>query len=175
MELLPIERLTGDQVGPYVGRIVDLYATVYAEPPYEEGPEQVAEFAAKLPEEATRPGFTAAVSLDGDATVGTAYGWTMPAGVWWSRSDQPGPADLVDVDKFAVMEWIVHPSGRGAGVGGRLLHALLADRTEPWAVLASDPRSAARGIYERAGWRQIGTSTLPWGPTMDLLALRLED
>jgi hypothetical protein len=32
-------------------RLVELYAAVYAEPPYREGPDDVAAFAAHLPEE----------------------------------------------------------------------------------------------------------------------------
>ena len=102
--------------------------------------------------------------------VGAAYGWTMPAGVWWSRADNDPPPEIEAADKFAVMEWIVHPDRRGEGIGAELMRRLLADRPEPWATLASDPRSAARAIYGRNGWAQVATSRLPWGPPMDLLA-----
>jgi GNAT superfamily N-acetyltransferase len=171
---IDVVRMPSDRVGVYLDKLVELYAVVYAEPPYEEGPEQVAGFRAKLPEEAARPGFAAATAVDGVDLLGAAYGWTMPAGVWWSRADEPGPAEVVNVDKFAVMEWIVHPRQRRRGVGAALMRSLLAGRPERWATLASDPRSTARGIYERTGWRQVGTSTLPWGPPMDVLVLPLD-
>jgi hypothetical protein len=111
--------------------------------------------------------------MDGANLVGAAYGWTMRAGVWWSRADGPGPADVVDADKFAVMEWIVHPARRREGIGAALMRELVVARSEPWATLASDPRSVARAIYGRAGWRQVGVSALPWGPPMNLLVLPL--
>jgi GNAT superfamily N-acetyltransferase len=167
--------LGGAQAVDLFDRLAGLYAVVYAEPPYEESPEQVDRFRAGLPQEAARPGFTLVVALDDGKLVGAAYGWTMPAGTWWSRADRPPPGDLATVEKLAVMEWIVHPDRRGEGVGLELMRRLLTGRPEGHATLASDPRSAARGMYERAGWRQVGRSTLPWdgGPAMDLLVLEL--
>ena len=167
---MTVHRLNGTTIAPFIPGLVDLYAIVYAEPPYEEGPEQVEEFRTKLPTEATRAGFAAVIQTEGAAVVAAAYGWTMPAGTWWSRADTEPPVELRNADKLAVMEWIVHPGRRGEGRGALVLQELLDDRQEPWATLASDPRSAARAIYERIGWEQVGTSTLPWGPKMDLLA-----
>jgi GNAT superfamily N-acetyltransferase len=152
----------------------DLYAIVYAEPPYEEGPEQVDRFRRGLPDEAARPGFTLVAAHDDGTLVGTAYGWTMPAGTWWSRADVDPPADVRDADKIAVMEWMVHPRSRGEGIGAELIRRLLWRRSERYATLASDPRSHARAMYARNRWRQVGRSTLPWGPPMDLLVLDLQ-
>jgi GNAT superfamily N-acetyltransferase len=165
--------LDGVSAAPITPNLVELYAVVYAEPPYTEGPEQVHEFATKLPAETHRPGFALARALINNDLVGAAYGWTMPPGRWWSNADSDPPQDILDAPKLAVMEWIVHPNQRGRGIGRRLIRMLLADRPEPWAVLASDPRSAARRMYERAGWQRVGHSTLPWGAAMDLLALPL--
>ena len=153
--------------------LTDLYAVVYAEPPYREGPEQVARFAAGLPDEAARPGFTIATAEDHSGLVGAAYGWTMPSGRWWSQADTNPPAHLLNADKIAVMEWMVRPDRRGHGVGAEVIRRLLDGRAEGWATLASDPRSVARGMYGRAGWRQVARSVLPWGPPMDLLVLPL--
>jgi hypothetical protein len=52
-----------------------------------------------------------------------------------------------------------------------LIQRLLAGRPERFATLASDPRSSARGMYERAGWQQVAQTNLEWGPAMDLLVL----
>ncbi|MFC3500044.1 GNAT family N-acetyltransferase [Micromonospora krabiensis] len=163
----------GGSAGPLIDALAELYAIVYAEPPYCEGPEQVARFREGLPDEATRPGFTLAAAHDRDRLVGAAYGWTMPAGTWWSRADGEPPADVREAAKLAVMEWIVHPARRSEGIGAELMRRLLADRPERYATLASDPRSHARQVYARNGWRQVGTSALPWGPPMDLLVLDL--
>lgn len=163
----------GLTANPLFDRIADLYATVYAEPPYEEGPEQVARFRGSLPGEAARPGFTMVAAQDSGHLVGAAYGWTMPAGTWWSRADTDPPAHLRDADKLAVMEWIVHPHRRGEGIGAELMRRLLDGRPEPYATLASNPRAAARRMYERAGWEQVGQSAMPDGTPMDLLLLPL--
>lgn len=163
-----------DNAAGFFGPLADLYAVVYAEPPYEEGPEQVARFRDGLPEEAERPGFTLVTAAEDFSFIGAAYGWTMPAGSWWQRADTDPPAHLRDVDKLAVMEWIVHPHRRGEGIGSELMRRLLTDRPETYATLASNPRSVARSMYARAGWQQVAGSTLPWDDThMDLLILPL--
>jgi GNAT superfamily N-acetyltransferase len=152
----------------------DLYSLVYAEPPYGEGPEQVDRFRRGLPDEAARAGFTLIAAEDDGTLVGAAYGWTMPAGTWWSRADADPPVEVRQADKIAVMEWIVHPHRRGEGIGAELIRRLLSRRSERFATLASDPRSHARAVYARNGWQQVGRSTLPWGPSMDLLVLDLQ-
>lgn len=153
--------------------LVRLYAIVYAEPPYTEGPEQVAGFADGLPAESRRPGFTLVAAEDAGDLVGAAYGWTMAAGRWWMRADVEPPADLRAAEKFAVMEWVVHPHRRGTGIGAELIRRLLDGRPERWATLASNPAAPARAVYQRAGWQQVGRSAMPDGTPMHLLALRL--
>ncbi|MGC4866393.1 GNAT family N-acetyltransferase [Micromonospora sp. DT53] len=164
----------GQDAARFFGPLVDLYECVYAEPPYEEGPDQVARFGDRLPEEADRPGFVLVTVTVDSSLVGAAYGWTMSAGDWWSRADADPPAEIRAAAKLAVMEWIVHPQRRSEGVGAELMRRLLADRPERYATLASDPRSRARKVYARNGWRQVGASVLPWGPPMDLLVLDLD-
>ncbi|MCX5066341.1 GNAT family N-acetyltransferase [Micromonospora lupini] len=153
--------------------LVRLYAVVYAEPPYAEGPDQVAAFAAALPGEARRPGFTLVVADDVGELVGAAYGSTMAAGRWWTRADVEPPGDLRGVDKFAVMEWAVRLDRRREGIGAQLLRRLLDGRPEQWATLASNPAAPARAIYQRAGWQQVGGSAMPDGTPMHLLVLPL--
>ncbi|MEJ3745542.1 GNAT family N-acetyltransferase [Actinomycetes bacterium KLBMP 9797] len=165
--------LTGEQAGPLVPDLVDLYAAVYSAPPYEEGPEQVGEFATKIRNELERPGFRQTCAFLDGQLIGAAYGWTMEAGSWWSNAENDPPAEILNAPKFAIMEWIVELEHRGRHIGETVIRMLLADRTESWATLASDPRSAARGMYERAGWRQVGRSKLPWGTAMDVLVLPL--
>ncbi|MEU7750662.1 hypothetical protein [Micromonospora sp. NPDC049171] len=70
----------GHDAARFFGPLVDLYECVYAEPPYEEGPDQVSRFRDRLPGEAARPGFTLVTVTEGSSLVGAAYGWTMSAG-----------------------------------------------------------------------------------------------
>ncbi|MFI7302399.1 GNAT family N-acetyltransferase [Micromonospora aurantiaca] len=172
--MTPPPSVTFDQCRPgelasVVDALADLYALVYAEPPYLEGPAQVARFRTGLPDEAARPGFRLVLAREGEELIGAAYGWTMAAGTWWSRAKEEPPAEVRDRDKFAVLEWIVHPRYRSHGIGAELMRRLLQGRPESWATLASDPRSRANGIYRRNGWRVAGHSELPWGPSMELL------
>ncbi|MFJ8690756.1 GNAT family N-acetyltransferase [Micromonospora wenchangensis] len=167
--MLAYTATTDSSADRFLSPLVDLYAIVYAEPPYQEGPQEVARFRESLPGEAARPGFSMIAAEDDGLLIGAAYGWTMPAGTWWSRSDQDPPSEIRDVDKFAVLEWMVHPGRRESGIGTELMHRLLSQRTERYATLAANPTSNARRIYQRTGWRQVATSTLPWGPPMDLL------
>ncbi|MET8152508.1 GNAT family N-acetyltransferase [Actinoplanes sp. NPDC049668] len=156
-----------------VPELVELYSLVYSEPPYNEGPEQFAWFRGHMRGELDRPGFSLVLANDDERLVGAAYGWTMAAGSWWSTADRiPGP-EIHDADKFAVKEWIVHPRSRNAGIGRELLRRLLDGRDERYATLSSDPRSEARAMYARMGWRQAAKSTLPWGVDMDVLILEL--
>jgi ribosomal protein S18 acetylase RimI-like enzyme len=167
--MVNFSRLGEHDTAPIADDLVNLYEVVYQEPPYREGPEQVDRFRSSLHEDVSRPGFTLIIAVEDGHLVGASYGWAMAAGKWWSRSDTEPGSSIKDVDKFAVMEWIVHPRYRGEGIGAQLIRRLLNDRPEPIATLASDPRSKARGMYARAGWRQVARTNLSWGPSMDLL------
>jgi GNAT superfamily N-acetyltransferase len=171
--MITFTRHSDATIPPLFPGLVDLYEAVYSEPPYRESPEEVEGFRKRIPGESTRRGFSLIAAEDDGRLIGAAYGWTMGAGKWWSRADQEPPIEIRDADKFAVMEWIVHPSRHREGIGSRLIHQLLTDRPEPYATLASDPRSAARGIYRKLGWRHVAQSVLPWGSEMDILVLKL--
>jgi hypothetical protein len=176
MSTVTYERLEGAAAGQIMEPLADLYAEVYAEPPYCEGPEHLARFREHYAAEVGRPGFVL-IRAGGpaDELAGVAYGWTMEAGRWWATGRPEPPDELRAVPKGALMEWFVRRSWRERGVGGELLRRWLATRSEPWGVLASNPASAARKIYAGMGWRQVGTSKPDLLPAMDLLALPLQD
>jgi hypothetical protein len=163
--------LDGSRAGALAADLRELYAEVYAESPYEEGPAHVARFAEHLAEQLDRPGFVLASATDVPALVGVAYGWTMAPGQWFSSAiDQP-PEEIRSAAKFAVMEWMVRAPYRQGGVGRRLLDLVLTGRHEPYAILASNPAAPARQVYDRFGWRQCGTTQPDLLPPMDVLAL----
>jgi GNAT superfamily N-acetyltransferase len=172
---LKYDLLDADQARALAGEMQELYAEVYAEPPYEEGPEHVAQFRRRFRDQLRQSGFSLARAVDADAgrLVGAAYGHTMPAGEWMEPRVGEPPADLLDVPKLMIPEWMVRKPYRGRGVGRRLLGMLLDGRPEPYAILASNPAAPARRIYERMGWQQCGTIAPKLIPPMDVLVLPL--
>ena len=171
--MLSLDLLNGTRARLLADQMRELYLEVYTEPPYNEGPEHVQRFTEHFAEEMDREGFALAVALDDSALVGAAYGWTMAAGMWWQSSVSEPPEELRAVPKFAVMEWMLRNSHRHQGIGRQLLDLLLTGRSEPYAVLASNPEAPARKIYDHLGWRYCGQSEPDLLPPMDLLALPL--
>lgn len=167
------ELLDGSGARKHLEQLVELYGEVYAEPPYLEGPEHVASFRRHITRAVDLPGFALALAANDYTLIGAAYGFTLPAGQWMEPSTEEPPADIRDVPKFNIAEWMVRAPFRGAGIGRRLLDMLLADRSEPWAVLANNPAAPARRVYERWGWKVSGRIEPRTMPPMDVLALPL--
>jgi GNAT superfamily N-acetyltransferase len=122
-----------------------------------------------------RPGFRLVIIRTVDQLVGFSLGLTFPAGSWWSGAvADPPPDEILQADKFAVIELNVAPEWQGHGLGTVLMDALLADRTEPYAMLTTNPASKARSIYEHWGWTYVGRAHhAPEQEVMDELVLAL--
>lgn len=151
-----IRRGGRDTAAEHTDALVELYADVFAEPPYREGPDQVARFRKMLTEEMDRPGFALTRAVDGGTLVGMAYGCTIPAGEWWHDAATPPLPEAIDVPKFAVMELAVRHDYRGRRLGHDLLGELLRDRAERVAILSVNPTAPAHAIYLSWGWREVG-------------------
>jgi ribosomal protein S18 acetylase RimI-like enzyme len=149
-----------------------IYAAVFAEAPYHEGPQMALKFAGWVADESNLPGFTMVVAYNDGRAVGFAYGYTQAADDWFRGTDQPAPPDVLTAQRFVVMEWAVLNELRGQGVGRALMEELLTGRPERYAVLTVNPAAAARSIYERAGWRQVATTpaSRQW-PSMHVMVL----
>ncbi|GAA5103347.1 GNAT family N-acetyltransferase [Nocardia iowensis] len=157
----------------HIDALVDLYADVFAEPPYCEGPEQVARFRVLLIDEMDRPGFAVVRAVDHGTLVGMAYGFTIPAEQWWHDAATSPPPAAIGVAKFAIMELAVRQSHRGQGLGRELLGDLLRGRTEPIAFLGVDPAAPAYAIYRKWGWREAGHTVPKSGRSYAILLIDL--
>ncbi|MFD7625932.1 GNAT family N-acetyltransferase [Streptomyces sp. NPDC059851] len=149
----------------------DVYHRVYREPPYHEDAAAADDFARQLAGHAALPGFSVTTVLHGGALGGFAYGVHRGEGWWHPRAATPAP-EWLRRPLFYVYELAVVAELRGRGHGRALLDLLLADRTEPFAVLAASSGASAREAYRRWGWTKVGALT---GPPhgVDLLALPL--
>ncbi|MFJ9645938.1 GNAT family N-acetyltransferase [Streptomyces sp. NPDC004244] len=149
----------------------DVYHRVYREPPYHEDAAAADGFARQLAGHAALPGFSVTTVADGGALTGFAYGVHREEGWWHPRATAPAPPWLRR-PLFYVYELAVVREARGRGHGRELLDLLLADRTEPFAVLAASSRASARDLYRRWGWTKVGELGGP-PDGVDLLALPL--
>ncbi len=86
--------LTVHDGGQDPGRLRELiepvYAEVYAEAPYCEGPDDVAEFAVGWPRRVGAPGFRAVIATVDDRPVGMTFGHPLAAETgWWEGLVEP--------------------------------------------------------------------------------------
>jgi GNAT superfamily N-acetyltransferase len=138
----------------------EVYHRVYREPPYHEDAAAADRFADQLAGHAALPGFSV-TTVDGDGALGGfAYGVRYDDGWWHPRATAPAPPALV-WPLFYVYELVVAPELRGRGHGRGLLETLLADRTEPYAVLAASTGAPAHELYRRWGWSNVGALAAP--------------
>lgn len=166
-------RHDGADARRFVEDMVDLYAAIFAEPPYNEGPAHVESFRGWVTKELDNPGFALVRAVVGADLVGMAYGYTMPAGDWWHDATEPPPAQIRDSPKFAVMEWAVRADRRQKGMGRRLMAELLDGRWEPYATLNANPAAIAHQVYIRWGWKRCGGTRPRNFPPMEILVLQV--
>ncbi|HWU09353.1 MAG TPA: GNAT family N-acetyltransferase [Streptomyces sp.] len=157
-------RLVGSgSLAAYADGIRQVYAETFSAPPWNEDPSAAAQYAERLASDAGRPGFTAALALDGGTVSGFATAWTTPAPFPSGRSyghvaEALGPDRTaawlcggVEVDELAVA-----PAARGTGLGAALLSAVTeaAPAGRCW-LLTSAHAEATLRFYRRAGWHRV--------------------
>ncbi|GAA2689830.1 GNAT family N-acetyltransferase [Streptomyces lunalinharesii] len=139
-----------------------VYLDAFSGAPWAEGPAHADAYLRRLAADVDRPGFTAALAVDGNAVVGWATAWTTPRPF---PTDRCHPRISAALGEQRTAEWLcgarevdelaVAAHARDAGLGGRLLHAVTADRSDGrcW-LLTSVRATGALAFYERAGWTQ---------------------
>ncbi|MFI5672745.1 GNAT family N-acetyltransferase [Streptomyces sp. NPDC051704] len=146
--------------------LAPVYEAVFAEPPYNEGPRDVAEFLERYQREHKTPGFRLVLARDGGELAGFAYGLPLPSTTaWWSgflNTDLPEEFTREDGHRtFVVMELAVLASRRGQGIGRALHTALLDGVTAERVTLTVRPEASAAAWYEHLGYQLVGL-TQPW-------------
>ncbi|WP_240649290.1 alanine--tRNA ligase [Streptomyces sp. Z26] len=139
-----------------------VHVGAFGAPPWNEGAEQTAAFAARLPADVRRPGFTAALAFDAGEVVGFATAFTtgtpFPTGRCYPQAAASlGPRRTADwlcgareIDELAVL-----PDHQGNGIATELLATVTTDAPKGRAWLLTSVRSApALAFYRRQGWTQ---------------------
>ncbi|MEU3345321.1 GNAT family N-acetyltransferase [Streptomyces sp. NPDC006700] len=136
-------------------------ADAFCAPPWYEDEEKAAEFAARLPVNVRRPGFTAALAFAGREVVGFGTAWTtlipFPTDRCYPQAAALGPertakwlCDAREIDELAVRCDV-----RGTGLAAELLQAVIEDAPEGRSWLLTSVRSpSAMAFHRRQGWAQ---------------------
>lgn len=170
-----VDSYQGGQSAPLADAVRAVYAEVYAEPPYNEGQEDVERFARRFATHQQQPRFRLVVARRDREPIGFAYGYALrPTTTWWSDLVTEIPAEVTGETgsrTFAVLELAVHRQWRRRRIGRDLHDALLAGRPEERAVLMVNPSAQpAETAYAHWGWRIIGQAR-PWAgaPPYDVM------
>jgi ribosomal protein S18 acetylase RimI-like enzyme len=123
---------------------------------------------ARLPEHLRRDDVRFLVAEAEGRIVGFVYGYRGAYGTWWtehvarSLTDEQRTAWL-DVPHYEVVELHVHPAWQRAGIGTRLLHALLEGQPYDTVLLSTQAGSRqARSFYAKNGWAEL--APIDFGP-----------
>jgi GNAT superfamily N-acetyltransferase len=166
----------GGTVSDVLDDMVEVYSEVYAEPPYNSGSLwQRDAFLDRTRRQVARAGFHIihTRSQDGEI-IGYSFGVPFEQGRWWSSNASDPPVEILSATKFAVIELILRKPWRGRGIGRQMHDRLLKDRPEQYAILTAHPMAPARRMYQRWGWRQVGTAQHSVdSPVFDALVLPL--
>lgn len=138
-----------------------IYRTVFALPPYNEGPLQAEVFVENLKVWCERDGFACVVARAEEQLIGFALGWRSEPGQWWH--DTVGAAMASDAyecwlsDCFEFVELALLPEWQGQGIGGELHDVLLAEVGGCCTAVLSTLNAETRALhlYRRRGWQPI--------------------
>lgn len=148
--------------------IAPVYEEVYAEPPYHEGPRDVAQFIERYGREHKVRGFRLATARNDQGELSAfAYGLPLSSSTtWWE-----GFLDTTLADNFTredgrrtlvIMELAVRAQYRRRGLARALHTALMEDNPAQRVTLAVRPEAEpATSLYDDLGYRLVG-HTRPW-------------
>lgn len=153
----------------------ELYAEVYAEPPYNEGPTEAEDFTSGWPRTIDQRNFRLVVARRAGEPIGFAFGLQLRARTkWWDGALTP-LSDAITAEHsgrtFAIIEIAVQRPYRQRGVG-RLLHShLTAGLSEERITLLVRPEAPApQSAYRSWGYQPVGQiRPFPDGPVYDVM------
>jgi ribosomal protein S18 acetylase RimI-like enzyme len=139
----------------------DLYAEIYSEPPYNDGPDDADDFASGWHRTIDQCNFRLVIARCADEAIGFAFGVQLRARTkWWNGALTPLPDDVTAEytgRTFAIIELAVRCPYRRKGVGRQLHTQLIAGLSEERITLLVRPEApAAQQAYLSWGYRAVG-------------------
>ncbi|WKU47117.1 GNAT family N-acetyltransferase [Streptomyces sp. VNUA116] len=144
-----------------------VYASVFAEPPYNETEGDVAAAFRRFRSQTRRSAFRGALArTESGDPVGLAFGYPLSARTrWWDQLVVPVPEETRREDgrrTFGLMEIAVCAPWRGQGIARRLHDAVLEDtRAERVLLNVRHDAVPAQAAYRSWGYRKVGEAR-PW-------------
>ena len=147
----------GAEAAQLLDALGDAYADAYGVEPTEE---KTRAFRARATKQLERPGFDLVAARADGVLVGFAFGYSLqPDTHWWvGLEPDPGAAFAQETGNrtFVLSEIEVRRAWQERGLGRAVHDALLQDRSEERATLATGPDHQAQSVYERWGWGKVG-------------------
>lgn len=179
-DAIAVEALDGKAAAQAEQDFTSVYAEAFAEPPYNETADDVADTFRRFRSQTRKPTFRGALARTADGEpIGMAFGYPLGANTgWWGHLIEPVSAEMQREDgqrTFGLMEMAVRAPWRRHGVARRLHDALLAGGHEERVLLNVHPASeAAYATYLSWGYRRVGEAR-PWAGAdlHDVLLLQL--
>ncbi|MET9290926.1 GNAT family N-acetyltransferase [Streptomyces sp. NPDC003077] len=183
MSDVEFKRYEGREAAHRLDAFLAAYEEIYAEPPYREGPRDVADFIDRYRVQAQRPGMRLVLArdaADGNA-IGFAFGYLLSADTqWWQNMQEPLPEHFTSEDgtrTFVIIELAVRAAWRRRGVATGLHTTLLDGLTVERVTLTMRPEpeaEPAQAAYAAWGYEKVGVSH-PWeeAPYYDAMVLTL--
>ncbi|MER5699248.1 GNAT family N-acetyltransferase [Streptomyces mirabilis] len=169
MTTITYDRHEGTEAAAQLDEFLAAYEEIYAEPPYSEGPRDIAEFIEHYQVHASRAGMQLVIARDGSEVVGFTYGYRLaPDTRWWHNvQDVSLPPEFMEEDgsrTFVIIELAVRKPWRRRGVAAGLHEQLLDGLTAERVTLTVRPEpeaAPARSAYLAWGYERLGISH-PW-------------
>lgn len=150
--------------------VLPMYKEIWADPPYREGPKEVADFVDRFAQEIRLPRARLVIARRGGTPVGYAFGYPLPPDTgWWQGMDEATTAQFAAETgerTLGIVELAVRARWRRQGVAARLHSHLREGMGVERVTLAmrTDPRAApAHATYAAWGYSQVGH----WRPADD--------
>ncbi|MGD9532126.1 MAG: GNAT family N-acetyltransferase [Pseudonocardia sp.] len=163
----------------HAAEVRDIYGAVYSEPPYCEGPDDVADFARTWPRRQAQPGFRLVMAWHEGTAIGFTFGHELGVRTpWWDglQGDvSPGLTEEHEGRTFAVIELAVLKPFRRHGIAHELHTHLLAGLPQQRATLLVRPDAEpAQRAYRSWGYQYVGRlQPYPDAPVYDAMVLEL--
>ncbi len=148
----------GDAAGALLGELCSVYADAYGVEPTTE---KTSAFRVRAGKQFDRPGFALVTAQTEGGLIGFAFGHTLPEGdtYWWKGLEPAPPAEFTAETgsrTFVLSEIEVRRAWQDKGVGRAVHDALLGERQEERATLATGPEAPSQPVYDRWGWQKVG-------------------